>query len=293
MERCVRMLLPRIPFAENQLFEQSSPFHRRKEQKHGHIISKKLLLKLFTPWGIVEAHHCQCVNWQSFVCENVWVKWGMLGLRFHFLMASVLGERACFIGLFLLCIHFFSTFIITTSLPMRPFRIIKSYWWEWISGMPHPLSANQITRCWLCLLVWGSGFNVRFGHQMFIVWGGMVDGRGWVCAAHLFSVPDVKRFGTARCVFSLAQQGLLSAWAVQSRRCQLSLGPSVFLLSSSESGFLLHQDLKAKSIKPVIQMRIPFPSKDRLTYRKATFNWHIMDLLLWMTADPRAPFRDP
>lgn len=204
-------------------------------------------------------------------------------------MPFVLRESFSLVHCFSDFFFFFmpGSFRITTTLPMRPFRIILSYWWEWIIRMPWSTLSQSNDPVLALSPSLGWGFIVRFGHQMFIVWVEMVDGRGRVYSALLLSVPDVRRFGTAHCVFSLAQQGLLSAWAVQSWRCQLSLSPSVFILSSSKSGFSFtkSRQLKAKAI----QMCVTFLSKDRVTYRKATLYWHTVDLLLLMTD----PFRDP
>lgn len=173
---------------------------------------------------------------------------------------AICPQRELFIGSLLLCIWFFffmpGSFRITTTLPMRPFRIILSYWWEWIIRMPWSTLSQSNDPVLALSPSLGWGFIVRFGHQMSIVWVEMVDGRGRVYSALLLSVPDVRRFGTAHCVFSLAQQGLLSAWAVQSWRCQLSLSPSVFILSSSKSGFSFTKSrLKSKSNSDVR----PFP----------------------------------
>lgn len=83
-----------------------------------------------------------CV-WECLVSK---MRYAWLTLSFFFLW-HLSSERACFIGSLLLCICFFfmpGTFRITTSLPMTPCRIIKSYWWEWIIGMPRPTLSQSI-----------------------------------------------------------------------------------------------------------------------------------------------------
>lgn len=47
---------------------------------------------------------------------------------------------------------------ITTSLPMRPFRNIMSYWWEWIIGMPWPALSQSNDP----VLAWSPSLGIRF-----------------------------------------------------------------------------------------------------------------------------------
>lgn len=74
------------------------------------------------------------------------MRYAWLTLSFFFFMAFVLRESM--FHWFIASLYMFflmpGTFRITTSLPMTPFRIIKSYWWEWIIGMPRPTLSQSI-----------------------------------------------------------------------------------------------------------------------------------------------------